>query len=412
MPINPNIALAVKAPDFQIPNMLAQAAQIAQLQEAQAVAEERNKLRALNPIAADYEAQLFRVNPQLGISYRKERTASEASEASRQKSLAEAASARQGMLGQAMRDISQRPSDANITAHLEDVLTSPLFSKEEKASVQARSEMLLGMPFAERIVFLASQGAKASELKPGTQQINRLGQTDVVQIPAFGGAPTTIGTYADVPLPTAVEEQKSRIANAGAARQITQVNTQLPASEEAQKEFMKSSRLSYDTLKTAPALLTNIEEAKKLIPSAKGFMGPGGEPLLKAASFLNSRLGASIDTKGVTDASELRSRLFSGVIENLRKLDAQPTAGQQQALQDAIGNLGTDPTALPRILDSISDSLRQKVGAYNEEVTNAEARGVKFPYKPQIKLPEPQTPNAARIPGAGPDIDALLKKYR
>ena len=200
--------------------------------------------------------------------------------------------------------------------------------------------------------------------------------------------------------------------SAGAARQVMQVNTQLPASEEAQKEFMKSSRQTYDMLKTAPALLNNIEEAKKLVSGAKGFMGPGGETLLKATSFINSRLGTNIDTKGVSDASELRSRLFTGVIENLRKLDAQPTAGQQQALQEAIGNLGSDPNALPRILDSVADTIRQKVGGYNQEVTDAEARGVKFPYRPQIRLPEPQKPNAARIPGATPDIDALLKKYQ
>lgn len=199
MPINSNIALSVRPADIQVPNMLAQAAQMAQLrnmdlqaQEAQAVMEERNRLRALNPTAADYEAQLFRVNPQLGIAYRKERTASEASEAARQKSLVDAASAKQGMLGQAMRDISQRPSDANITAHLEDVLASPLFSKEEKASVQARSEMLLGMPFADRGTFLASQGAKAGELKPHFAQQTLGGTVRQIATPAFGGAATVV----------------------------------------------------------------------------------------------------------------------------------------------------------------------------------------------------------------------------
>lgn len=237
--------------------------------------------------------------------------------------------------------------------------------------------------------------------KPTTQVVDQSGQKLLIQLPGLGGAPTTAGTYADVPLPKAVEEQKVRIAGAGAARTLMNVNTQLPASEEAQKEFMKSSRQSYDMLKTAPALLSNIEEAKKLVGGAKGFMGPGGETLLKATSFINSRLGTNIDTKGVSDASELRSRLFTGVIENLRKLDAQPTAGQQQALQEAIGNLGSDPNALPRILDSVADTIRQKVDGYNQEVSDAELRGVKFPYKPQIKLPSVQKPAVDQIPGQG-----------
>jgi len=131
-------------------------------------------------------------------------------------------------------------------------------------------------------------------------------------------------------------------------------------------------------------------------------MGPGGEPLLKAASFLNNRLGTSIDTQGIEDATVLRSRLFNGVIENLRKLDAQPTQAQQQVLQDAIGNLGTDPNALPRVLDAFGGILRDKVGAYNAEVTDAETRGVKFPYKPQINLPNVRPSGVDQIPGQGP----------
>ena len=183
-----------------------------------------------------------------------------------------------------------------------------------------------------------------------------------------------------------------------------------PASETAQAEFMRGVRTTYDALKNAPATLKNIEAAKALVPGAAGFMGAGGEPLLKAASFLNNRFGMSISTQGVTDATELRSRLFAGVIENLRKLDAQPTQAQQQALQDAIGNLGTDPSALPRVLDAMAQSVRDKVELYNKDVTSAEQRGVRFPYKPQIELPPvtsapgaaaAQIPAGAAAPTAG-----------
>ena len=65
---------------------------------------------------------------------------------------------------------------------------------------------------AERGAYLASQGAKSSDLKPTTQVIDQSGQRQVVQIPAFGGAPTTVGTYADVPLPGPVQNQKIQIA--------------------------------------------------------------------------------------------------------------------------------------------------------------------------------------------------------
>ena len=224
MALDPNIAMGFRGVELQNPlNALAQVSQIknaqnqnamAQLQmrEAEAAAQEKNMLRRLDPTAADYESQLFRVSPQLGINYRKEQAATEASRAATSSSLATAAKAKQQVLGQALRDISERPSDANITAHTEDIQASPLFSKEEKAKALITQQTLLAIPFAERQAYLASQGASASELKPSTQTVNRGGATEVIQTPAFGGAPTTVGSYADVPLPANVQAQKIAIA--------------------------------------------------------------------------------------------------------------------------------------------------------------------------------------------------------
>jgi hypothetical protein len=134
------------------------------MQEAQAAAAERNALRQLNPGAADYESQLFRVNPTLGIAYRKEASAAAAQKIAGEKQTIEAARDRRAMLGQASRDISSRPSDANITAHKEDVLASTLFTPEEKAQVERQTAILLSMPVEERKSFLASQGATAGDL--------------------------------------------------------------------------------------------------------------------------------------------------------------------------------------------------------------------------------------------------------
>jgi hypothetical protein len=71
---------------------------------------------------------------------------------------------------------------------------------------------LLAIPFDQRQAYLAAQGASASELKPSMQTVNRAGATDIVRVPAFSGAPTTVGSYADVPLPADVQAQKIQIA--------------------------------------------------------------------------------------------------------------------------------------------------------------------------------------------------------
>lgn len=184
---------------------------------------------------------------------------------------------------------------------------------------------------------------------------------------------------------------------------VINVNTQIPASEEAQKEFMKSSRATYDQLKQASTVLDNIEKAKALVPTAKGFMGTGGETMLETAKFMNNRLGTSIDTAGIKSAEELNSRLFMGIMDNLKKMDAQPSQQQQAAMKQALGNLGTDPSAMNSVLDVFGDIVRGKVDIHNQEVTGAEQRGVKFPYNPVIKLPE-KTAASVAVPSAAVDM--------
>jgi hypothetical protein len=91
-------------------------------------------------------------------------------------------------------------------------MANPLFTEAEKAQMAAGADRILAMPVNERKAFMASQGASASELKPAISQVNRSGQTDVISTPAFGGAPTTLGNFSDVPLPANVQAQKIQIA--------------------------------------------------------------------------------------------------------------------------------------------------------------------------------------------------------
>jgi len=182
------------------------------------------------------------------------------------------------------------------------------------------------------------------------------------------------------------QDYQKGLRQAGATRVQTNVNAFTPASEEAQKDFIKSSRATYDQLKQAPVAIKSIEAAKALIPQAAGFMGPAGEALLGAAKFLNNRVGTNINTEGVKSAEELRTRIFFNIMDNLKKMDAQPSQMQQQIMQQALGNLGTDPNALPQVLDAFAGVMKDKVAIHNKEVSSAIARGVKFPYDPIIDM--------------------------
>ena len=111
-----------------------------------------------------------------------------------EKTQIESAAKKQTMLQSMARDLSTRPSDANIMAYAEDIAASPLFTPEEKAAVKRRAQDLLSKPMDQRVPDLASQGASAADLKPNIQMQNLNNTSNVLSVPAYGGAPTTLST--------------------------------------------------------------------------------------------------------------------------------------------------------------------------------------------------------------------------
>ena len=428
MPIDPRISLGVQP--LQVADPMARYSQLAGIQNAQnqnALAQyqlgsAQRTEKAQNLLANAYAQS---TNPETGeIDYNKltglvaaggggaqipaivkSRREGELAALTQREQQFKVEKSKNDFIAQAKRDTSQNPSDANLTAFKEDLIANPLFTAAEKTQYAANVDRILAMPINQRRSFMASQGASPGELKPTITTVNRGGQTDILNSPAFGGAPTTVATFAELPLPADVQAQKMQSAGAGAARNVTNVNAFTPASVQAQQDFVRAASDERKVLRNAPDTLTNIDAAKRLIPTASTFMGKGGEPLLAAASFLNNRLGFNISTKDVTDATVLRTRLFEGILDNLKKLDSQPSQEQQRVLSEALGNLGTDPAALEQILDRIGETVRSRVDRFNTDVTDAETRGIKFPFTPQIKLPPPKvTPRDAisQIPGQTP----------
>jgi hypothetical protein len=403
MALNTNIALGVRP--IELANPLAQYGQLAQIQaarnqnamaqlqmrEAEAAAQEKNMLRRLDPTAADYEAQLFKVSPQLGINFRKEQAATEASKAQTAASVATAAKAKQEILGQALRDISQRPSDANITAHTEDIQSSPLFSTEEKAKALVTQQTLLAMPFEQRQAYLASQGAKPSDLKPTTQTVNRGGATEIIQTPAFGGAPMAVGSYADVPLPADVEAQKLRIAKAGAS------NINLPPQEKAfegelgkgqAEELLKGRAAARD----AAAIIDTVNTGRDIMKSGM-ITGAGADFLVNFNQALKT---AGIDA-GYADAAANSQAFTANMAGNVGKLIKQFGAGtglsdadREFAKDMAGGRISLDAKAINKILDINERAARNVISRHNKDV-----KGIKTNIPLEVEMPVEVKPAAA-----------------
>lgn len=161
---------------------------------------------------------------------------------------------------------------------------------------------------------------------------------------------------------------------------------------------------AYTKLRDAPQAIANIERAKALIPDSKAFQGSLGEQKLAAAKFFNNNLGMSINLSGVESAEELRSRIFFNIMDNLKKMDSQPSENQQRIMQEALGKLGADPNALPRILDAFGDVIRDKVAAYDKQVEEAKTSGVNWPHR--ISIPQRNSPSSGAVREFATEADA------
>ena len=264
--------------------------------------------------------------------------------------------------------------------------------------------------WANRVIQRAPWAAEyiAPELTPETQR-QMLMTADAAlpkgEVRDVGGILSTINPYTGEEIGAVDYSAKEQAARrAGAAS--TRIQNFTPASETAQTEFIKEFRDTYKQLKTAPTDIANLRRAAELSKTeGRKYMGTGGEAFLSAAKFLKNRLGIDVNEKAIADAEEARTVLFQNVLNNLRKLDAQPSQQQQFIMQQALGSLDTDPDALARVVQVYEDVIRGRVEQHNREFAEMKANpklANAFPYSLEIKLPEraaapPPSDNAGQI---------------
>jgi hypothetical protein len=362
-------------PEFQAPNALAQYAQIQQIQggrqaqelnalkmqEAQAAMQERNALRQLNPAAEDYENQLFRVNPQLGIQYRKEAATTAAQRAAQQKSEFDLKAAQRKFGEDLKRGLSANPSDENIIAFGQDALLQGLYPKDQ---VDATVSQLLALPAPERVRILSQAGASAGELKPSLQQINRSGQTDLLRVSPFSGAASTVGTFADVPLPANVVAQKKEIAAAGRAPGVSITNISEKAEQGARGKMLvdqygEISKAAGLAARTMPAIEANLTALNK------GFDTGFGKETIAAGASVLAALGVKDAEKFATDAQQFQSNAISAVLQKQLEQKGPQTESDAKRIEQIGAQLGKTKNANEFILGTAKEQLKRDIEQRN-----------------------------------------------
>jgi len=200
-------------------------------------------------------------------------------------------------------------------------------------------------------------------------------------------------------------------ASSGANRQTISLTNQLPFTEQVQLEMGKDLVKEYSNLKSIPSQIQNLDKVEKLA-SSPAYLGSGAEAKLAITKFFNNNLGTNINADKVVGTEEMRSALFQSTMENLKKVDAQPSQMQQAIMQQAFGTIGTDPAAIPRIVKVYKDILISKANEHNQRVTETEEGPAKMKYAHSIKIKLPEeskTPTGGAFPNVDVrSIDAIL----
>jgi hypothetical protein len=201
------------------------------------------------------------------------------------------------------------------------------------------------------------------------------------------------------------------LKTAGAGRTVTNIQNQLPFNEQVQQKMGEDLIKEFSNLKSIPSQVQNLEKIEKLSASP-AYLGSGAEAKLAITKLFNNNLGTNVNADKVVNTEEMRSALFQSTMENLKKVDAQPSQMQQAIMQEAFGTIGTDPAAIPRIVKVYKDILISKAKEHNERVEETETGPAKMKYAHSIKIKLPEeskTPTGGAFPNVDVrSIDAIL----
>lgn len=195
--------------------------------------------------------------------------------------------------------------------------------------------------------------------KPTTQVIDQSGQRQVIQIPGLGGTPTTVGTYADVPLPAAVAEQRARVARAGAPT----VNVSNVQERAEAADYGKLLVKDYDAVKASSDL------ARKSLPALEsnlailnnGFSTGFGTETVAAGAKVLGALGVKDAEKFATNAQVFLANANNAVLQKQLEQKGVQTAADADRITSTGAQFGNTKDANEFIIKVAMEQLKRDI---------------------------------------------------
>ena len=247
--------------------------------------------------------------------------------------------------------------------------------------------------------------------KPTTQVIDQSGQRQVIQLPGLGGAPTTVGTYADVPLPAAVEAQKARIAKAGASSTNVNVSTEKKYGERFGGLIAEADAAKLAAAENAPNAAATADRVMDLIATGKVITGTGANPRLQIAKALN--LAGGTDSEKIRNTEVLISSLAETTLGAIKSSNLGAGQGFTNADRDFLekakaGQITYDSKSLTELARLSRLAAEKSAEAWNKRVQQIPAsalEGTGISTQPVVVPPRRAPAATSNIPAAA--IQAL-----
>ncbi|WJZ48153.1 hypothetical protein [Phage DSL-LC05] len=246
--------------------------------------------------------------------------------------------------------------------------------------------------------------------KPTTQVIDQSGQRQVIQIPGLGGTPTTVGTYADVPLPAAVEAQKSRIGKASASQQVVNVSTEKKYGERFGGLIADQDAAKLAAAEAAPQAAATADRVMDLIGTGKVITGTGANVRLQIAKALN--LAGGTDSDKIRNTEVLISSLAETTLGAIKSSNLGAGQGFTNADRDFLekakaGQLTYDSKSLTELARLSRLAAEKSAESWNKRVTqipSSALEGTGISTQPVV-VPPRKTSSVMTIPSGA--IQAL-----
>jgi len=450
-------ALIAQGVQFQAPpNPFAQYAQMQQLQqsdqanqlnqmkmeEMRADAEQRNALRRLNPSDPGYEAQLSKLNPSLGIAYRKDRNAASSAEtkliadklallpdAYRMADTPEAyyklheSVHNDPVLGPWLNSVGATKEQG--LAKIQQAVSTGTFDKLRMASMQSVNQILEGMKPLVAAPSASVYDPTTGTFKQAPAAPEKLRQTDLqlnydaAKAQGFVGsifdyekkikeasrAPATPATPA---APVAVVGEDGKVKYVSREEAIGKGMTPASAMEGLSPKEIQNREAKYPVARraatTVASTMTEIESTiDRLLANESGLNGITG--------FVGGRTFAITNEarKAEADLKQLKNLAFVQGLTELRNASSTGAGVGNVSNKegDRFENLKASLDQTQSTSDLI-DSLK-RLKSQSTSTKNAVNQSFEDTYAYRANAPAAAAPKPAPV---APNIDALLNKYK